>query len=210
MLLGRDPVLMQSTLARAPLDYVALGHVHRHQVLAQDPHVVYAGSLQRVDFGEEDDEKGFCVVELDASAPPGRRLVDFSFRPVDARRFLTIEVRVRAGEDPTQAALRAIERGNVADAIVRLRVTMPQEVETQLRESEVRSALSAAHFVAPIVRDVTRERRTRLGTTPVEGISPREALRLYLETTNVPPERARTLMEMAEQLIAEEAERAQR
>ena len=210
MLLGRDPVLMQSALARAPLDYVALGHVHRHQVLAQDPHVVYAGSLQRVDFGEEDDEKGFCVVELDPSAPPGRRLVDFSFRPVDARRFLTIEVRVRAGEDPTQVALRAIERSNVADAIVRLRVTMPQEVETQLREGEVRSALSAAHFVAPIVRDVTRERRTRLGTTPVEGISPQEALRLYLETTNVPPERARTLMEMAEQLITEEAERAQR
>ena len=117
---------------------------------------------------------------------------------------------MRAGEDPTQVALRAIERSNVADAIVRLRVTMPQEVETQLREGEVRSALSAAHFVAPIVRDVTRERRTRLGTTPVEGISPQEALRLYLETTNVPPERARTLMEMAEQLITEEAERAQR
>ena len=210
MLLGRDPVLMQSTVARAPLDYVALGHVHRHQVLAQDPHVVYAGSLERVDFGEEHDEKGFCVIELDPTAPPGRRLVDFSFHTVDARRFLTIEVRVRADEDPTQAAIRAIERSDVADAIVRVRVTMPQEVEAQLRENEVRAALSSAHFVAPIVRDVTRERRTRLGATPVEGISPQEALRLYLETTNVPPERARTLMEMAERLISEEAERAQR
>ena len=77
MLLGRDPVLMQSALARPPLDYVALGHIHRHQVLAENPHVVYAGSLQRVDFGEEDDEKGFCVIELDPSAPQGRRLVDF-------------------------------------------------------------------------------------------------------------------------------------
>ena len=210
MLLGRDPVLMQSALARPPLDYVALGHIHRHQVLAENPHVVYAGSLQRVDFGEEDDEKGFCVIELDPSAPQGRRLVDFTFRPVDARRFLTIEVKAGAGEDPTQAALRAIERRNVTGAIVRVRVTMPQEVEAQLRESEVRSALSEAHFVAPIVRDVTRERRTRLGTTTVEGLSPQEALRLYLETTKVPAERARTLMEMAEQLISEHAEESQR
>ena len=207
MMLGRDPVLMQSVVARPQLDYVALGHVHRHQVLAQNPHVVYSGSLERVDFGEEDDDKGFCVVELDSSAPPGRRLVDFTFRRVDARCFLTIEVRVRADEDPTQAALRAIARSDVAGAIVRVRVAMPQEVEAQLREGEVRGALESAHFVAPIVRDVTRERRTRLGAASVEGISPQEALRLYLETANVPAERARTLMEMAERLIEEEAQR---
>ena len=207
MLLGRDPVLMQSAVARLPLDYVALGHVHRHQTLAHDPLTTYSGSLQRIDFGEENDDKGFCVVEFDPAAPQGRRLVDFTFRRVDARRFLTIEVNVRAGDDPTEAALRAIERSDVAGAVVRVRVAMPQEAEPLLRESEVRSALPSAQFVAPIVREVTRARRTRLGAAKVEGISPQEALRLYLETQNMAPERARTLMEMAERLITEEAER---
>ena len=28
------------------LDYVALGHIHKRQVLGEDPPVVYAGSLQ--------------------------------------------------------------------------------------------------------------------------------------------------------------------
>ena len=37
MLLGRDPVLMLSALARPELDYVALGHIHRHQVLSEIP-----------------------------------------------------------------------------------------------------------------------------------------------------------------------------
>ena len=205
MLLGRDPVLMLSALARPELDYVALGHIHRHQVLSQNPHVVYAGSLERIDFGEENDDKGFCVIDLDPTAPRGRRLVDFRFQPVNARRFLTIEVSVDADEDPTQEAIRAIARRHVEGAIVRVHITMPQEVEARLRESEVRAALSDAFYVAPIVREVTRERRTRLGATPVEGLSPQDALRLYLETAKVPAERAETLMAYAERLIGEDA-----
>ena len=206
MLLGRDPVLMQSALARPELDYVALGHIHKRQTLSQNPYVVYSGSLERIDFGEENDDKGFCVIDLDTTAPRGQRLVDFRFQPVNARRFLTIEVAVDADEDPTQEALKAIARRRVADAIVRVRITMPQEVEAQLRENEVRDALASAHFVAPIVRDVTRERRTRLGGASVEGLSPKEALRLYLETTKAPAERAQVLLSYAERLINEESE----
>ena len=206
MLLGRDPVLMQSALARPELDYVALGHIHKRQTLSQNPYVVYSGSLERIDFGEENDDKGFCVIDMDTTAPRGQRLVDFRFQPVNARRFLTIEVAVDADEDPTQEALKAIARRRVADAIVRVRITMPQEVEAQLRENEVRDALASAHFVAPIVRDVTRERRTRLGGASVEGLSPKEALRLYLETTKAPAERAQVLLSYAERLINEEAE----
>ena len=206
MLLGRDPVLMQSAVARPELDYVALGHIHKRQTLSQNPHVVYSGSLERVDFGEENDDKGFCIIDLDTTAPRGQRLVDFRFQPVGARRFLTIEVAVDADEDPTQETIKAIARRHVADAIVRVKITMPQEVEAQLRENEVRDALASAHFVAPIVRDVTRERRTRLGATTVEGLSPQEALRLYLETTKAPAERAQVLLSYAERLINEEAE----
>ncbi len=206
MLLGRDPVIMQSAIARPELDYVALGHIHRHQVLSTNPHVVYPGSLERIDFGEEGDDKGFCVIDLDASAPRGRRLVDFRFQHVNARRFLTIEVAVDADEDPTEEALKAIARSHVEGAIVRVRITMPQEVEAQLRESEVRAALSEARYVAPIVREVTRERRTRLGAARVEGLSPQEALRLYLDTAKVPEERAEVLMGYAERLIGDEAE----
>ncbi|MBI2856048.1 MAG: exonuclease SbcCD subunit D [Chloroflexi bacterium] len=201
MLLGRDPVLMQSALAHPALDYVALGHIHKHQVLSYNPHVAYSGSLERIDFGEARGQKGFCLVDIDPTSPPGHRLTDFRFQPVNARPFLTIEVEVKASEDPTEEALKAIARRHVAGSIVRVKVAMPQEVEARLREDEVRKALSEAQFVTPIVRDVQRKRRTRLGATSVEGLSPREALRLYLETANIPGDRMQVLMRYGEELI---------
>ena len=61
MMLGRDHVLLKSAVTLPQLDYVALGHIHKHQILGMLPHVVYAGSLQRIDFGEENDDKGYCL-----------------------------------------------------------------------------------------------------------------------------------------------------
>ena len=60
MALGRDHVLQYGNVALPALDYVGLGHIHKHQVLGDWPPVVYSGSLQAVDFGEENEDKGFC------------------------------------------------------------------------------------------------------------------------------------------------------
>ena len=206
MLLGRDPIIMQSALAHPSLDYIALGHIHKHQVLSQNPYIAYSGSLERIDFGEEKDDKGFCLINLDPSRPQGQRLVDFTFNHVKARPFLTIDVKVDANQDPTQEALKAIARRHVAGAIVRVKIAMPQEVEALLREGEVRNALTSARYVTPIMRDVQRDRHTRLGSVPVERLSPQQALKLYLETANVPQERANVLMSYGENLINEEME----
>ena len=64
MMLGQDHILLASTLHQPQLEYVALGHIHKHQILRDDPPmIVYSGSLQRVDFTEELDEKGFCLID---------------------------------------------------------------------------------------------------------------------------------------------------
>jgi exonuclease SbcD len=209
MMLGTDHVLNLGTLADPSFDYVALGHIHKHQVLTQHPLVVYPGSLQRIDFSEEKDTKGFCVFDLDPSKPRGERISGFQFQPVDARPMLTVDVRVRPGQDPTDATLTAIERHSgdgLSGAIVRLRVEMPAEAEPAFRETAVRQALAPAHYVAGIDRRVQRDRRTRLGTETAESLSPMEALRRYLESRNTPADRQRHLLEYGERLIREEIE----
>ena len=62
MTIGQEHALMLSNVAHPAFDYIALGHIHRHQVLQEKPPVVYAGSLERLDFGEAEDEKGFYLV----------------------------------------------------------------------------------------------------------------------------------------------------
>ena len=204
MMLGHDHVLLNSSVALPQFDYVALGHIHRHQVLSQNPHVVYAGSPQRVDFGEEKDEKGFCVIELDPAQPQGSRLASFEFVTSNARRFLTIDVNLSSGdEDPTATVIHAIEAEDLRDAIVRLRISLPAELEPMLVEGRIRDALGSAHYVASISKDVADRARTRLQDANTRGLTPSEALRLYFDTRGVPDDRASILLRYAEDLIAE-------
>lgn len=202
MMLGRDHVLLKSNVALPEFDYVALGHIHRHQVIGREPHVAYSGSLERIDFGEEDDDKGFCVVDLDPAKPAGSRMRDFAFERVDARGFLTVPVTIRAGDiDPTATVVKAIMRHNVRDAIVRVRIDVPADLEALLRDGDIRRALEGAHFVSAISREVLDRPRTRLGSAYSRGLDPGEALKLYLETRNVPEDRAEILLRHAERLM---------
>ena len=204
MMLGRDPVLMLSTLASPRLDYVALGHVHKHQVLSQRPIVAYSGSLQRVDFSEEKEDKGFCVVDLDPKLPQGRRLRDFRFQAVHARPFVTVEVTVRPGDDPTQRVLEAIARKPIAEAVVRVQIDVPEDLDRSLDDRAVRDALAEAHYIAAVNHNVQRATRTRLAPEASRGLTPTQALRLYLDARSMPPARADLLVRHAEALLAED------
>ena len=205
MMLGHDHVLLNSSVALPQFDYVALGHIHRYQKLSENPYVVYAGSLQRVDFGEERDDKGFCVIDLDPVRPVGSRLRNFEFVKSDARRFVTIDVALKADDDdPTASIVKQIVAQPVDDAIVRVRLAMPAELEAHLNENEIRAALSHAHHIASISKHVRDRPRTRLGDADTRGISPKEALHLYFETRSVPKDRAELLLRHAEALIDEQ------
>ena len=205
MMLGQGHSLNISDLANPLLDYVALGHVHKHQTLSQRPLVTYSGSLQRVDFSEESEQKGFCVVDIDPERPQGSRFTGFDFHPVQARPFLTIDVEVRPqDEEPTQRVLQAIAGKYIDGTIVRVRIRVPEELESRLQEGAIRDALANAHFIAAIQRDVLRSRRTRLSPEACRGISPREALRLYLDSRDTDPKRADLLLRFADTLMREE------
>jgi DNA repair protein SbcD/Mre11 len=50
--------------------YIALGHIHRAQFLGGQKHVRYSGSIERMDFGEKDDQKGVVLFDV---GPEGLR-----------------------------------------------------------------------------------------------------------------------------------------
>ncbi len=206
MTIGQEHVLMLSNIANPAFSYIALGHIHKHQVLSHNPPVVYAGSLGRLDFSDEGDDKGFYLVEIEPDGETGKRRVSFEFQTVNGRRLITIDVGLElADTDPTTTVLKAIaeQEDGVNDAIVRLLISLPQELEDQIRDSDIRNALAEAHYYS-VAKDIRRESRLRLGSRSAEEITPTQALKAYLEATKVSPERTKLLLEYGERLIEEE------
>lgn len=204
MTVGADPIFLRSMLTsvHGNVEYAALGHIHQRQEHGNVYPLVYSGSLQRVDFGEEGQEKGFMVIDIDPDAKPGDRLRSHEFVPVTARQFLTLDIR-STGANPTEDVLRAIERraAEVEGAIVRVRVTLQSGTEGQLDDLAIRRALLPAHYMAGISREVEGAQRSRLGNLRPEGVSPGRALELYLESRDIKGERAQELLAYGQRLV---------
>lgn len=203
MTLGVQPEAMLGAVAHPAYDAVLLGHVHRAQVLrSESPPVLYAGSLDRVDFGEEGEEKGFFLVEI-GEGPAGSRPVHYRFIPVHARPFLTISVDARRGE-PMERALRAIQEAGpkVAGAVVRLKVQVRPEDAGRVDVPTLRRALEEAFFATVAVEAEQPERA--VFRAPLDALGPLEALERYWIGRGLPAARREVLSRYVQELMGSE------
>jgi exonuclease SbcD len=177
-IIANDPKFTVGQLAVSPIDYVALGHIHRAQNRNPDGHppVVYSGSIERVTFKERGEEKGVYRVDMDPEADPR---TEVTFVPTDARPFVALQVDVREFDAPTQRILDAIADADVTDAIVRVRYRVEEEQLTMIEQGRIREALSDADTIAAIERTVDpAERKRRTVVTRESGLE--EAVRQYV------------------------------
>jgi exonuclease SbcD len=198
VMIGRDTVVSLGALNNPAWDYVALGHIHKHQDVnaGRYPSVVYSGSLERIDFGEELEPKGFCWVEL------SRGHTTWRFVPVKARRFVTIDVDASDdGETPTEAVLRAIDRTAIEDAVVRVKVKLLQSQEPFLKPKDIEKALKTARFVVGIGKDIKRDNRTRIGIEKAESMTDVELLHAYLVSKGASANHINELMSVAKEFL---------
>ena len=190
-----------SMLMRPEFDYVALGHVHKHQNLNpnNDPPIIYPGSIERVDFGEEKEEKGYVLAEIDK----GKAIWEFC--PVPARSFLTIEVNLTADDDPQEAVLKAIAKHDLTEAVVRLIYQIRSDQVQLINLASLNEALKPAHTYSirpELISPISRARLPELGVT--NTLDPLEALKTYLENRDDLQEIIPELMETAQVLLASE------
>ncbi len=199
--LGTDPILNAGMLDQPNVDYIGLGHIHKHQsVVTGRPSVVYAGSINRVDFSEEHEEKGFVLAEVQ------RGSCQWEFVPVKARPFLTIRAEVET-DDPTGDVQKAIFKAGprVDGAVVRLQMVGPRAQLRAVDERELRSHLREAFYLTPIQREYTDERHRLLLGEDFQGRTPLEILDFYFERRDVAAERRQQLLAAARGLMEEPA-----
>ncbi len=208
MVLGFEPEALLGTVAHPAYDAVLLGHVHRQQVLRGEcPPVLYSGSLERVDFGDEGQEKGFYLVEIE-EGPAGKRQTSYRFVPVHARPFLTLRVEANHG-DPMQHALAVIQEANdagrLSGAVVRMNLMIRPEDSGLIDLLALRRALEGAFFVAGVSVTADEQDPSRVPFRgPLDRLSPLEALERYWISRGVSAKRRELLSHYAGELMGEE------
>ena len=195
---GKGFTIPLSMLTREAFDYVALGHVHRHQILATQPLVVYPGSIERVDFGEENEAKGYCWLEVEKGK------IKFEICPIPTRAFRTIEIDVTQSEDPQGKLLKAIQKGKIDQAIVRLIYKIKAEQLAQIDDRLLHEAMESSHNYALIPEVVSQNPRTRLpDLSTAEALDPMSALKTYLSTREDLKKLESEMLMAAQELLSE-------
>lgn len=202
---GKGFTVPLNILTRDCFNYVALGHVHKHQILCENPLTIYPGSIERVDFSEEKEPKGFVMVEFTPEPATNGFKTSYEFCAVPARSFCTIETNLCDSTMPQDDLLMAIHRSDIQDAVVRLIYHLrPEQVEL-IQDAGVRDALSAAHsytIQADLVTKVARSRLPELGVGAT--ITPIEALQAYLTNREDLRELELPILEAARALMGDE------
>lgn len=198
VMLGGELVLSPSLVCDPQLDYVALGHIHRHQNLNPEGHppVVYAGSIERIDFGEARETKGFVLAEIDKGE------TQWEFVPLETRPFKDLRISLENSETVMEDILRQIPgQRQIEGAVVRLQLTYPAEWEALIDDAAIQSALQPA-LESRIVRDRLTESRARLGdTVNVATFAPAQLLDLYWKTIEMGEKEASQLQALGEEII---------
>lgn len=177
VMIGNDPVFSTQVLAQKEFNYVALGHIHKFQDLnpGNGVPVVYPGSIERINFGEEKEDKGFCLVNIEGGK------TSYEFIPVPARRFITIDINIPQEQDPTVALLHEIEKHDLSEAIVRIFYTMPVEGVYSLDFNKINPTLEEAFLVTTIAEKSKPIERTQRAEVS-EDLGMLEALDKYIQS----------------------------
>jgi DNA repair protein SbcD/Mre11 len=161
-ILGNDPTLLVSQLAIKPFDYVALGHLHKHQnINKKGIPVVYSGSIEKIDFGEINDVKGFCKVTINKN-----KQCKHTFVPLSSRKMIKIELTIKTKQKQTEQIIKKIEQHDINGAIVKIIYHLEENIPDNIDLLEIQrkcfNALCLVNII-PVHKTITRTIRSNIG-----------------------------------------------
>ena len=200
VMLGDDLMLPMKLLTESGFDYVALGHIHKTQVLHGLPPVVYPGSIERVDWGEAGEDKGFMIIN---NFQP-------EFRILETRPMLDYVVKLESKEEIEQTIYRAmdiIDDGNMwkddPEVMIRIKLQYPEQWAGLIHNQTIEQMFPDA-FSVQVTHDPIREGRTRLDLDQdIASYAPGDLLQMWLEEKGTEEKEQDELLILAKSLLGE-------
>lgn len=199
VMLGNDLVLSGSLVKNPTFSYVAMGHIHKPQDVNEgnQPPVVYPGSIERVDFGEVNDDKFFVIAEIEKGKDTRVEWIQLE----GVRRFIDRRAVLTSSEEATEFLKKKLPSAKeMSDAIVRLTVEYPREWDALIDESALRKYAEGA-FEFHLVKRPQVEARVRIPEgQAVSSLSPLDLLEQYFDSAKVKD--AGELQQLARDIIS--------
>lgn len=201
VMLGNDLVLSAGLVKNKKFNYVAMGHIHKPQDVneGQQPPVIYPGSIERVDFGEAQEDRYFVIAQIEAG-----KATKVEWRKLEGTRpFLDCRARLQSGDDANETLLATLpSQKKMEGAIVRLIVEYPREMDALIDEAALQKYAAKA-FEFHFVKRPQLETRVRLPEDQsVSSLSPLELLDIYWRAAKV--DDADALQNLAREILADE------
>lgn len=193
---GQDPMLMPSQLAVKPFDYIALGHLHRYQNLNEqgDIPIIYSGSIDRIDFGERKEDKGFCDVTIEK-----KYQTNINFVKLNTRAFIQVEVTLHDESDHTEQILAGLKQYVIKDAILKIVYKVPSDIIDKVDIKKIQKYCSAAMFLVGIIPVRSAQVRSHRNILQQE-MNLETLLSNYFESQDALKKRKKLLVEKAMRL----------
>lgn len=120
------------------LDVAIFGHIHLHQSMGKvgNTEIVYPGAVERIDWGERNDAKGFISLSVKERS--------WNFIELPVRDMMKINVDVMPDEEPNEKILGSV--GDTAGKMIRLEVTLPEGFRARVSEDKINEKLKNAFY----------------------------------------------------------------
>lgn len=105
---------------------VVLGHLHKYQVLSEQPKVFYCGSCDRIDFSEEKQDKGYIYMEI------SDKIDVFEYRKLNVQKFITVKVDCSNESESNEVRdmiISKLPKRGLKDAILRIKVKLSNKMK---------------------------------------------------------------------------------
>jgi DNA repair protein SbcD/Mre11 len=160
--------------------------------------VVYPGSIERVDFGEVNDEKGFVIVTIESGKP-----TQIERRVIHGRRFIDKFVQMDTPSDVSAKLQTIMPSAKELDgAIFRLTMDYPRSLEPLIDEPAIRLAAEPA-LEFHLTRKGRDESRSRVADgAGISGMSAEEQLGIYWRTYKIEPKEMEALNRLAREILS--------
>lgn len=174
---SKEPVLTIKDIEG--FDYVALGHIHTYQQVSDRAY--YAGNIERLDFDEENQPKGFIIATLNLKTKDLK--VDFIETPATKMKTLSVE-----------DLKKVVQNGNILpDTLYRV-VGFIDSTQREIFKDAVRKFQEKAPLLIK-VQIASSEKQAQLAQKISDQIKEEDALLEFLKAKNVEQEIIHELLE---------------